>query len=49
MEVESENRFLGVFANQMEETLLSLNIDQFFVDAGLDVNYDRFGGTAGRN
>ena len=49
MKVESENRFLGIFTKQMKETLFSLNVDQLFVDAGLDVNHDRLRVTAGRN
>src|SRR5205807_6128034 len=49
MKIESENGLLGIFANQMKETLFTLNVDQLFVDAGLDVNYNRFRGAAGRN
>src|SRR5438445_763691 len=47
MQVEGQHRLLRVFAHQLEETLLVLNVDQLFVDTGLDMNDHGIGGAAG--
>src|SRR5262249_46557772 len=45
VQVESQNRLFSVFADQMKESLLVLDIDQLFVNARFDMDDHRFCGT----